>query len=44
VSADKSKIIHGQAKLKRGYEHWMIKFANGQDPRDIGAPSNTPTA
>ena len=37
VSADKSKIIHGPAKLKRGYEHWMIKFASSQDPRDIGA-------
>ena len=37
VNADKSKIIHGPAKLKRGYEHWIIKFANSQDPRDIGA-------
>ena len=37
VSADKSKIIHGQAKLKLGFEHWMIKFASSQDPRDIGA-------
>ena len=37
VSADRAKIIHGQAKLKRGFQHWMIKFANSQDPRDIGA-------
>lgn len=38
VSANKSKIIHGgQSPLKSGYEHWMIKFANSQDPRDIGA-------
>jgi serine/threonine-protein kinase HipA len=37
VSADKRKIIHGQPTLKPGYEHWMIKFANSQDPRDIGA-------
>src|SRR5579863_4611827 len=37
VSEDKSKIIHGQARLKPGFEHWMIKFANSQDPRDIGA-------
>jgi serine/threonine-protein kinase HipA len=38
VSSDKSKIVHGgQSPLKRGYEHWMIKFANSQDPRDIGA-------
>ena len=36
VSADKSRIIHGAAKLKRGFEHWMIKFASSQDPRDIG--------
>jgi serine/threonine-protein kinase HipA len=34
VSKDKSKIVHG---LKSGFEHWMIKFANSQDPRDIGA-------
>ena len=37
VNADKTKIIHGPAQLKRGFEHWMIKFANSQDPRDIGA-------
>ena len=38
VSAGKSKIIHGGAdKLKPGYEHWIIKFASSQDPRDVGA-------
>ena len=37
VSADKRKIIHGAAKLKPGFGHWMIKFASSQDPRDIGA-------
>src|SRR5450755_320965 len=37
VSADKSKILHGQPELKRGFEHWMIKFGSSQDPRDIGA-------
>ena len=37
VSADRSRIVHGLAKLKRGFEHWMIKFASSQDPRDIGA-------
>jgi len=37
VSKDRSGIVHGQAKLKRGFEHWMIKFANSQDPRDLGA-------
>jgi serine/threonine-protein kinase HipA len=37
VSADKSKIVHGPAQLKRGFEHWIIKFASSQDHRDIGA-------
>jgi serine/threonine-protein kinase HipA len=37
VSADMSKIVHGPAKLKPGFEHWIIKFASSQDPRDIGA-------
>lgn len=37
VSRDKSKIIHGQPELKRGFDHWMIKFASSQDPRDVGA-------
>ena len=37
VSKDKSKIVHGPGKLKSGFEHWMIKFASSQDPRDIGA-------
>jgi serine/threonine-protein kinase HipA len=37
VSIDKTKIVHGTGQLKRGFEHWMIKFANSQDPRDIGA-------
>jgi serine/threonine-protein kinase HipA len=37
VSADKRKIVHGESLLRSGFEHWMIKFANAQDPRDIGA-------
>lgn len=37
VSADKSKVIHGRKHLKPGFEHWMIKFASSQDPRDVGA-------
>ena len=37
VSGDKSKIVHGPAKLKPRFEHWIIKFASSQDPRDIGA-------
>ncbi|MDP9053022.1 MAG: HipA domain-containing protein [Acidobacteriota bacterium] len=37
VSADKKKIVHGAAALRPGFEHWMIKFASPEDPRDIGA-------
>lgn len=37
VSADKSKIIHGQTELQSDFAHWMIKFSSAQDPRDIGA-------
>jgi serine/threonine-protein kinase HipA len=37
VNADKSRVIHGSQPLRKGYEHWMIKFASSQDPRDIGA-------
>lgn len=36
VSANKAKIVHGHATLKPGFEHWMIKFASSQDPRDVG--------
>ena len=36
VSADKTRIIHGAAQLEPSFEHWIIKFANSQDPRDIG--------
>lgn len=37
ANADKSRVIHGSQPLKKGFEHWMIKFAASQDPRDIGA-------
>ncbi len=37
VSADRKQIIHGQETLKRGFEHWMIKFPSSQDRLDIGA-------
>lgn len=36
VSANKSKIVHGDAALKPGFEHWIIKFASSLDPRDMG--------
>jgi serine/threonine-protein kinase HipA len=37
VSADRKMIIHGQPKLRDGFEHWMIKFPSSQDTRDAGA-------
>jgi len=37
ISGDKKKIIHGSSQVKPGFEHWMIKFASSQDPREIGA-------
>lgn len=36
VSADKSKLIHGQQMLPEGFEHWMIKFVSSQDRKDTG--------
>lgn len=36
VSADKKRIIHGPAKLPKGYAHWMIKFPSTNDASDIG--------
>lgn len=36
VSANKAKIVHGHSTLRPGFEHWMIKFASSQDPRDVG--------
>lgn len=36
VSADKKRIIHGPAKLPKGYAHWMIKFPATNDASDIG--------
>jgi serine/threonine-protein kinase HipA len=36
VNVDKTKIIHGQRKLKPGFQHWMIKFPSSQDAHDIG--------
>ncbi len=37
VSADKTRIIHGQQGLQDGFENWMIKFPSSQDASDIGA-------
>jgi serine/threonine-protein kinase HipA len=37
VSADKAKIIHGNASLPSGYAHWLIKFPSTQDELTSGA-------
>ncbi|MBU1667804.1 type II toxin-antitoxin system HipA family toxin [bacterium] len=37
ISEDKKKIIHGQQKLKKGFSHWMVKFASSVDSKEIGA-------
>lgn len=38
VSADRKTIFYGgQANLKPGFEHWMIKLASSHDRRDTGA-------
>lgn len=37
VSTDKKRIIHGQQRLQKNYEHWMVKFASGHDAKDMGA-------
>lgn len=30
-----NEIMHGYNKLPKGFEHWIIKFPNSQDPKDI---------
>ncbi len=37
VGKDKRRIVHGQRQLQRNYEHWMVKFASGNDAKDVGA-------
>lgn len=36
VSDDKSSIIHGGNHIPAGYSHWLIKFSNRNDRKDIG--------
>ncbi|MCH9740807.1 MAG: type II toxin-antitoxin system HipA family toxin [Epsilonproteobacteria bacterium] len=31
-----SEIIHGLQTLKKGYSHWMVKFASSLDTQEIG--------
>jgi serine/threonine-protein kinase HipA len=37
VDKTRKKIIHGVSKLPKGYEPWLVKFANTQDGVDAGA-------
>ena len=36
VSDDKNKIIHGGNEVPTGFSHWLIKFSNRKDRKDIG--------
>ncbi|MFN3701845.1 MAG: type II toxin-antitoxin system HipA family toxin [Alphaproteobacteria bacterium] len=37
VDKTRKKIVHGVSKLPKGYEPWLVKFANTQDGVDAGA-------
>jgi serine/threonine-protein kinase HipA len=37
ISEDKKQIVHGRQKLKKGFSHWMVKFASSVDSQEIGA-------
>ncbi len=37
ISNDKKEIIHGKQKLKKGFSHYIIKFAYSSDSKEIGA-------
>lgn len=37
VDKTRKKIVHGVPKLPKGYEPWLVKFANTQDGIDAGA-------
>ena len=32
-----NKLIHGDAILPEGFEHWIIKFPSSEDPKDIAS-------
>ncbi len=36
-SADRRRLDAGNATLRRGYSHWLIKFRSSVDPPDVGA-------
>ncbi|MBU0489046.1 MAG: type II toxin-antitoxin system HipA family toxin [Bacteroidetes bacterium] len=33
---NENRIIHGQRKLPKGFDAWMVKFASSTDQRDVG--------
>jgi len=37
ISDDKKEIIKGRQKLKKGFSHYIIKFASSNDNKEIGA-------
>ena len=37
ISDDQKQIIHGRQELKKGFSHWMVKFASSMDSHEIGA-------
>ena len=37
VEQNRQHIIHGKHELPKGYEHWIVKFANTMDGVDAGA-------
>ena len=36
LNQKQDKILHGVQALKKGYEHWMVKFASSLDSKEIG--------
>lgn len=36
-STDRTRLVTGNAALRRGYSHWLIKFRSSVDPPDAGA-------
>ena len=36
LNQKQDKIFHGVQRLKKGFEHWMVKFASSLDSKEIG--------
>ncbi len=37
ISEDTKELIHGRQALKKGFSHWMVKFASSVDSKEVGA-------